>query len=55
MCYDLLCEEGYENIHRRGNVNTSDGGVDIEADELVRGIRTLEKENGYFNVKGQKN
>lgn len=54
MCYDLLCEEGYENIHRRGNVNTSDGGVDIEADELVRGIRTLEKRKWIFQCKRTK-
>ena len=54
MCYDLLCAEGYENIHRRGNVNASDDGVDIEADELVRGIRTFEKRKWIFQCKRTK-
>ena len=55
MCYDLLCEEGYENVHRRGKSNTRDGGVDIEADEFVRAIHTYEKRKWIFQCKREKN
>lgn len=54
LCYDLLYEEGYDKIYKRGGVNTADGGVDIEATELVRGINTLEEKKWIFQCKRTK-
>lgn len=56
MCYDLLCADGYHNIQRRGSLNAADGGIDIEAVEIVKGIVQEEKRKWIFQCKsGKKN
>lgn len=51
MCCDLLMAEGFKNIYRRGNANTADGGVDIEAVEEIAGIIKKEERKWIFQCK----
>lgn len=51
MCCDLLCAEGYKNVQRRGRLNAPDGGVDIEAVEVVKGIVGDEEKKWIFQCK----
>ncbi|GEM_PF-2286088 len=51
MCCDLLHAEGYKNVYKRGKLNTADGGIDMEAVEVVRGINTREEKKWIFQCK----
>lgn len=51
MCCDLLLAEGYRNVYKRGKLNTADGGIDIEAVEVVGGINTREEKKWVFQCK----
>lgn len=54
MCRDLLIDMGFFNVSQRGNTNASDGGVDIEADMIVKTLFGDDKQHWIFQCKHTK-
>jgi len=54
MCRDLLVDMGFLNVTQRGNTRASDGGVDLEADMIVKTILEEQKQHWIFQCKHTK-
>lgn len=54
MCRDLLDSMGFKNVILRGSTNSPDGGVDIEADEVVQSLFGIETRHWIFQCKQTK-
>lgn len=54
MCRDLLIDMGFLNVTQRGNTRASDGGVDLEADMIVKTILDEQKQHWVFQCKHTK-
>ena len=54
MCRDLLMDMGFLNVVQRGKTRASDGGVDLEADTIVKTIFGEEKQHWIFQCKHTK-
>jgi hypothetical protein len=54
LCFDLLQQKGFINIHPVGKTNAPDGGCDIFADEEVQGVFGSEIRHWIFQCKHSK-
>lgn len=54
MCKDLLMDMGFLNVIQRGNTRASDGGIDLEADMMVKTILGEQKQHWIFQCKHTK-
>lgn len=54
MCRDLLVDMGFLNVIQRGNTRASDGGVDLEADMIVKTILEEREQHWIFQCKHTK-
>lgn len=54
MCRDLLIDIGFLNVTQRGKTRASDGGVDLEADEVVKTLFGEQKRHWIFQCKHTK-
>lgn len=54
MCRDLLMDMGFTNVIQRGKTRASDGGVDLEADMIVKTLFEEQKQHWIFQCKHTK-
>lgn len=54
MCRDLLIEMGFFNVVQRGKTRVSDGGIDLEADMVVKTPFEEQKQHWVFQCKHTK-
>ena len=54
LCHDFLEASGFQNIHPIGNSNASDGGKDLIAEEIIKGLAGIEKRVYVIQCKHRK-
>lgn len=54
LCRDLLVDIGFKNVTQRGKTRAPDGGVDIEADVVIKTLFGEQNQHWIFQCKHMK-